>query len=214
MAKPVGLFERDGVYYFRRRVPKELIAAIGRSTIKESLNTKNYEQAKKRCHARAVYWDACFEEARNGSGTTGSTPKTLTAEQARVLVYVAKQDAARRTRYVSDGPATLDEKREMLIEADIEEQELREPGNENAQKDIFLTEQRILATGGLQPGNGGISPQEFAELVRRGLLELTRRAAAQLRDQYGLSHFDHLFAPAALTEQSTASSVTFGEFTA
>ena len=43
MAKPTGLFSRNGTYYFRIRVPKDLVSAFGKTEIRKSLKTKNYD---------------------------------------------------------------------------------------------------------------------------------------------------------------------------
>lgn len=53
MAKIPGLTTRDGVYYYRVRVPMDLISVVGKKEIKTSLGTKDFAEAKKRRNEKA-----------------------------------------------------------------------------------------------------------------------------------------------------------------
>jgi Domain of unknown function (DUF6538)/Phage integrase SAM-like domain len=57
---------RRSTYYFRRPVPEELRAIVGKRKLIESLGTKDREEAKRRCHAKDVEVDRLFEAARRG----------------------------------------------------------------------------------------------------------------------------------------------------
>ena len=57
---------RRSTYYFRRPVPEELRETIGKRELIESLQTKDREEAKRRCHAKDVEVDRLFEVARRG----------------------------------------------------------------------------------------------------------------------------------------------------
>ena len=54
----------SGTYHFRRAVPAELKAIIGKTAIKQSLRTKDVTEAKRRAHPLAIKADADFEAAR------------------------------------------------------------------------------------------------------------------------------------------------------
>ena len=64
MAKPTGLARRKGIYYFRIRVPKDLVSILGKKEIRKSLQTTDYGEAKKRRNQVAIEWDARFAQAR------------------------------------------------------------------------------------------------------------------------------------------------------
>jgi len=56
------LVKREGVWYFRRRVPQHLIAALGKKVIQFSLRTSNKSEAKKRREIEDLKWSAHFSE--------------------------------------------------------------------------------------------------------------------------------------------------------
>lgn len=53
----------NGVYYFRRRVPLDLVEFFGKREFLESLNTKNRRDAELACRKRDVVTDALFNKA-------------------------------------------------------------------------------------------------------------------------------------------------------
>ena len=55
------LLRRNGVYYYRRRVPLHLVKEIGKQFVQHSLNTTSFAQAKKLRALRDLEWDARFE---------------------------------------------------------------------------------------------------------------------------------------------------------
>jgi hypothetical protein len=55
---------KTGVYSFRRAVPDDLRASIGKTAIKKSLRTKDVSEAKRRVLSVAAGVDAEFEKAR------------------------------------------------------------------------------------------------------------------------------------------------------
>ena len=65
MCKPV---KRGSVYYLRRRIPQDLLEHYKSSkpsgVVQESLNTSDYEEAKRLCRQRWVVLDQAFERAR------------------------------------------------------------------------------------------------------------------------------------------------------
>ena len=50
------------VFYFRRRVPKDLVSRIGRSHLVSSLHTEELAEARKRGRALAAATDELFNE--------------------------------------------------------------------------------------------------------------------------------------------------------
>jgi hypothetical protein len=51
------LYRRGGTYWFRRRVPDDVLDTLGRSAWRESLHTKDFEQAKQAARRRGVETD-------------------------------------------------------------------------------------------------------------------------------------------------------------
>jgi len=62
--KPVTdqrLLRRNGVYYYRRRVPLSVIDKLGRKVVQLSLHTTSLKEAKRLRTLRDLEWDARFE---------------------------------------------------------------------------------------------------------------------------------------------------------
>ena len=68
VAKP---FLKDGLFYVRRRVPKELVAVVGRTHYLKSLETGAAAEAAKRFPAATAAVEVYFQQLRT---TTGSWP--------------------------------------------------------------------------------------------------------------------------------------------
>jgi integrase len=61
-----------GVYYFRRRVPSDLVKVVGRARIKKSLKTSNLVQAKARAEKLAAEYESEWVKLREGGGVVDS----------------------------------------------------------------------------------------------------------------------------------------------
>ena len=59
-----NIVRRGAVYYFRRRVPDDLQKAIGKTLIRESLNTREPVKARTLGAERSAFWERKFEAAR------------------------------------------------------------------------------------------------------------------------------------------------------
>ena len=62
--KKHNLTNRNGVWYYRHRVPKSLQKAFGKLVIQLSLKTKDLNEAVKLRNIQDVEWDAHFEQAK------------------------------------------------------------------------------------------------------------------------------------------------------
>ena len=80
---------KSGVYRFRRTVPEDLRAILGKTTIVESLGTKELTEAKRRVKEVGLRIDAVFEAAR--SGRMG-----ITYTEAQCVVDAWKAEELRR----------------------------------------------------------------------------------------------------------------------
>jgi hypothetical protein len=208
------LQRRKGVYYYRRRVPLHLVAKFGRKFVQVSLHTTSFKEAKKRRTLRDLEWDAkfaaCSSPADGGDGPavpTTALGQSLSESDLLGLVrdYVARQDQRARKRETIDYPENSAQRAEMTIESEVESQILQSRDNPHSQQWIYLAGQEALKPTGRSFEDPTIPGEALAELVRRALLELTRRRHARLADDHSRSFFDQLFDP------SRAAKETFGK---
>ncbi len=74
LSKYTNLQRRNGRYYFRVRVPLDLIDTIGKREIKKSLGTSELATAKTRLPIEQLKADELFHNARAKTQTNGTTP--------------------------------------------------------------------------------------------------------------------------------------------
>ncbi|MBC2834488.1 site-specific integrase [Paragemmobacter straminiformis] len=65
MTRGTYLFKRDGVYYARIDVPTDLVAALGKETLKRSLKTKDTREAKSKLPSIIAEWQDLFIATRS-----------------------------------------------------------------------------------------------------------------------------------------------------
>jgi Domain of unknown function (DUF6538) len=198
------LRRKNGVYYYRRRVPLHLVAQFDKEIVQFSLHTTNHKEAKKRRTKCDAEWDAKFA-AHSIPANGGAAPAVQTSAHAQLLSgaelielvrdYVARQDQLARKRDVTDYPENPTQRVEMTIEAEVESQILTSRDHPQAQQRIYLAGQEVLKPAGVSLKDPAIQGEVLAELVRRALLELTRRRHARLADDHSRSFFDQLFDP-------------------
>jgi integrase len=204
--KPVSdqrLLRRNGVYYYRRRVPLQLIGKIGKKVVQLSLQTTSLKEAKKRRTLRDVEWDARFE-AYSMSGANGASLGAHTSAQAisetelleLVRDYVERHDRQGEKRDASCNPCSPQERAEMRVEAEWEIQTLRAPDDPQTQQWLYMAGRDVLRPVGKSLDDPDLPNETLAELVRRALLELRRRRLARLADDHSQRSFDRLFDPA------------------
>jgi integrase len=198
------LRRKNGVYYYRRRVPLPLVKKFGKKFVQVSLHTNNLKEAKKRRTLRDLEWDAkfaaCSSSANGGDDPavqTTSLGKPLSENELLQLVrdYVGRQDQLARQQEVTDYPENPAQRAEMTIEAEVESQILTSRDHPQSQQWIYLAGQEALKPTGRSLEDPDFPGAALAELVRRALLELTRRRHARLADDHRRAFFDHLFGP-------------------
>jgi hypothetical protein len=197
------LLRRKGVYYYRRRVPLHLAAAIGKKMIQCSLETTNISEARKRRAMCDIQWDARFEAcattARNDQASVNTSakisPSSTAASVQLVRDYVERHDREARKREAQCEPVTWNERTQIQIDAEVEGQSLRARDDLHDQW-VYLAGAEALKPAGKKFTDPDVPGAIFAELVRRGLLELNRRYRARLADDHSRSFFDKLFDPA------------------
>src|SRR4051794_19804922 len=90
---------QSGVYYFRRAVPEDIRAIIGKTMVKQSLRTADLAEAKRRAHGIAIQTEIDFQSARERRSAP-PCDELNEAERAHLvssyLHYRLAEDEARR----------------------------------------------------------------------------------------------------------------------
>ena len=83
MARPLHLFSRDGVFYWRRRLPRALARGAGPDHLCRSLDTADRSLAR----LRALRLSAVFEEVLLSHAATLRSAKPLTKHQREQVLF-------------------------------------------------------------------------------------------------------------------------------
>ncbi len=200
------LVRRQGVWYYRRRVPTHARAALGRSVIQFSLKTTQKGEAKKLREAYDVRWSAEFERAEAAGRAdpdvgahAGKCGDAVTEPLAIRLVrdYVAQLDRRFQDRLVNDPPESEAQRQEMRADILLGVQMLKNLDDPRGSERVDEVGRKLIAQSGRSLGEGGMSESAFDALVQRGILEVDFRKLARLADDHGRRTFDPLFDPAA-----------------
>ena len=73
------LQRRNDVYYYRRRVPLDLVATVGKKVVQVSLHTTSLKEAKQRRTLRDLEWDAKFAACSSPANSGDGPPVQVTA---------------------------------------------------------------------------------------------------------------------------------------
>ncbi len=203
MSQTTRLTRRNGIYHYRRRVPAELVSAIGRHEIHKSLGTASLAEAKKLRALEDLKWDARFHDASGTNPQPAIAQKTgepLAGPDALRLVrqFVARIDQGAEQEALTNPPASEEERSEMRETIGIGLTILQDRDDPRADEWIDSTMLNISGSNG-QSATVDIG---FSEIVRRGLLELQRRKLARLEDNYASIASDEIFAPGRSTNTS------------
>jgi integrase len=203
LSQTTRLIRRNGIYHYRRRVPDDLVAAIGRREIHRSLGTASLTEAKKLRTMEDLKWDARFHAAGGQAAEPSAQHKQgepVSRHEALRLVqqFVARMDENDEQDILANPPADECERSEMWENIGIGLTILKDRDDPRADE---LVDHAILQ---LTANEGPVASANigFAEIVRRGLLELHRRQLARLEDNHGGLVFDNAFAPGRPAETS------------
>jgi len=75
-----------GTYYFRMRVPKELVEEVGSKEIKKSLRTKDRQEAHSKASLERMAAEQLFEAARRSITYDKASPTHITKEALTQIV--------------------------------------------------------------------------------------------------------------------------------
>ena len=210
MADTYHLQLRAGTWYYHRRVPGALAPVAKKAVIKFSLKTGSKTEAKRLRSIHDVETDEWLasltndkaappflklDKAPTAKGELRRVPVPVLAEFLRDLVVA--EDAASKKRLLADPPQSLEEERDLLMDAEIELQICSNPADNRRDQLIFRLVQRVLAKAQSEaPDPDGMA--ELNDLVRRALLELSHRRMSRYNNQYDREWFDCFFDPTRL----------------
>jgi Domain of unknown function (DUF6538) len=205
MPSTYRLLNRKGVWYYRRRVPPELVERMGMEVVSLSLGTKDLKEAQKQRELKDLEWSARFEQlaalpSMNGS-QSGKMPITGHEAEKLIRAYLEKSIRTFTRRYEDDPPKDIAERQEMAKQIDIDATILTSVGDPQNDELVAVSLDRVLRGYAVDPS---IEP-ELASFHRRALLEIQRRKLDTLNSRFDRPYIDPLFAPDHKPE------LTFGE---
>jgi integrase len=208
VARHPGLMRRGARYHIRVRVPRDLVAAIGRTEIWKSLGTADHREAVRKYFPARAELQKTFDEARRRRDANGK----LSGGEALHIVRTWFREVDRKAAdadfglFEDDAHATLAETEQDILDL------VEGAGGESIQAALH----RVLINAGwparphvigtIQTRRTKVAavdghvPAELHDLVRRGLVELARRRHERLRGSPNGVSFDPLFSNGAVVQ--------------
>lgn len=221
MLKVTGLIRRGSTYSFRRRVPSDLVEALGRKEVVIALHTSNHRVAAEAARIETVRLDRLWKTQREAlkRGEPIDPKQTISDTELRRTVAA---DFWRREQTATALPDD-DEIREN-IEHDIAGYEKRDPNAEAAllaqakaiirEKKLPIEVPAVTAIGHpAQPFTASPELLKLLEMLRRQDIEHLRRSLDRMAGGHGDQAHDPLFAGISAVSQPPAVSegITLGE---
>ena len=209
VSKNQYLTKRGDVWHYHRRVPTPLVPVLGKQFIKKSLAVTDLKTAQRLRNAFNVKVDAEFAAAEKAiSNPTNKDIKLPQISLAAMTEYMRQHvkglDDLKSTQQAGDPPEDENQRKQLIMEAEIALQTLKNRDNPNGAAWVEKTSQSLIVAHGASLEDKQIVT-EFAEIVRRGLMEVENRKLDRLDDRFDRPVHDTMFDPARTT------SVTFGE---
>jgi hypothetical protein len=197
VAETLHLQKRGGVWHYYRRVPLHLVPIVGRRFFKKSLKTADIAQARKLRTVEDLKVDALLSAAEQQGVTTVDSHASV--DFGTLVEYVrqtvSQLDEKSAEQMAIDPPQSAAEAQERWKEADYDRWILTNPDDPRRDEWVYSMSNRVLKKAGATPLDAE-TDAKFAEVVRRGLLELARRRADRLQDCHERQFYDALFDPA------------------
>jgi len=204
MADMQRLLKRGDTYHYHRRVPLHLVDTVGKKFIRLALNTDSPKEARRRRTLEDARADAMFRDAEKGikpgAGRVGVSLDTLTGY---VRDTVEEMDRKASERLALSPPADKRQLADMVEDAQVQLGILTDPGDPRQDEFVASVTDRIAHAHETDLTDDALVAQ-FAEVVRRGLVEVTRRHIGRLTNANGSAFHDAAFDPAAQTSTSVS----------
>ena len=184
MSKHTGLACRQGRYYYRRRVPIELVEALGKAEVMIALGTADKREATRRALVKALEVDQQFEAAWRGKHSERVT-ELPEAEIDLIARQVYQEELVRHERQLREQPLFDPETVQDALDEELDDWASGVRFNEWSTETTETTK-RVLA------GHGYIMPEKgvgFAAVRRR----VGRAMAAANRTAYKRAEGDYSF---------------------
>lgn len=203
------LQRRGNAWHYIRRVPLSLVPVVGKKFVKVSFGSVTKAEAKAKRALEDVKFDALIASLSGANAATsvaqGKVPevsKAMLIEHVRQMV--AKTDKASAEEYAKAPPVDpndlIDRRKDAGIELAIA-QNRDDPAHD--QWIAHATDRALSSAGATITDEDAV--RGIAEVVRRGLMEISRRRIDRLEDRHDRTFHDELFNPAR------PPTVTFGE---
>lgn len=196
VADTLHLQKRGETWHYLRRVPRNLVALLGRTVVKRSLGVTSLADAKKLRPIEDLKVDALFAAAERGTLPAKSEALSLTALAEHVRETVEKLDKRFVQDLVEDPPEDAAQRAEMRQNVEEDLQALRDPADPNAHQSIQSKARRLAVEKGFDVETPDFPIRDFFDLVRRGLMEVDRRQLGRYTDDHSRPFYDVLFDPA------------------
>jgi hypothetical protein len=201
------LIRRDGIWYYRRRVPHAMQATFGKKEIQLSLGTPDLAEAKKRRAVEDLKFSARFGCAVNC--TVAASPASDQAAPAPVgsvqpsddeiirLVqeYVTVADKRAQRCLALDPPGSTAQREQITDDIEIGVGILKNPDDPRGHQWVDQVGSSIIKNAGTVIDGVAMLDAVFAGFVRRGLLELQKRKLSTLDNDHEHLFFDPVFDP-------------------
>lgn len=204
LAKHPRLWNRNGRYYLRARVPLDLVEIIGKAEIRICLDTANHKAAIAKLYVENVKLEAQFEEARRRRQAVPVT--TLSETEIRQLAIawlegVMRQEAAAPLPGLSD--ADLADQRQR---AEMELADLRAAFAQRDINEALSVADRLLKAQNVELDRQSQPYRLLCEYLTRAMIEHAQRHRERLNGLPVNGAFDALFAavPTAPADASPA----------
>ena len=119
MSGHTHLYRRGARYYYRGRVPHDLVAVLGKQEIKFSLNTADRREALVRVRERAVEVDQMFAAARRRRDAK-EVSEVPEPELERISQEVYARELSGHDEYLRDHPDYDRETVEVGLDAELD----------------------------------------------------------------------------------------------
>lgn len=181
------LHERNGTYYFRARVPKDLIAAVGKTEIKHSLKTKNKKLAIQRLRTADAEVEKLFRSCRSQSQLRSSANRSngvgvpINRQDIRKIAdaYFERIEARSAAAWFEEADLTGGGNQQLL---EAIRDDLAAIGHRLRANDFTgwqATALRELSRSGIKLEGSDALFQELAVLLAQAELQKTRNAEAR-----------------------------------
>ncbi len=196
MADMQRLLKRGDTYHYHRRVPLHLVDTVGKKFVRRALGTDSPKEARRRRTLEDARTEAMFREAEKGiKPGTGRMSVSLDTLTAYVRETVEEMDRKASERLALVPPADKQKLADMVQDAEIQLGILIDPGDPRQDEVVSRATDRIAHAHGADLTDAALVAQ-FAEIVRRGLVEVTRRHIGRLTNENGTAFHDAAFDPA------------------